>query len=214
MGEIVLVRHGQANSTATDEASYDKLSQMGRHQARWLGEWLDAQDQLFDRVLCGSLTRHRETAAEMGHTEPEIDPRLNEMDYFNLGAALEARHGVPMPGPDDFASHAPVLLEAWHNAEIQGNESFAAFEARVTSVFSEAAIPGTRVLCVTSGGVIGMCVRHLLGLDPTRMAHVLLPIFNSSLHRIHVSPSGNYLAGFNSVPHLEHADRRHARTHY
>ena len=214
MGEIVLVRHGQANSAAQDEESYDRLSDLGRDQARWLGDWLSRQEQDFDRVLCGSLVRHRQTAQEMGHATPEVDARLNEMDYFNLGAALQARHGVPMPGPEDFASHAPQLMEAWHRAEIQGNESFADFETRVTSIFAEAAVPGVRVLCVTSGGVIGMCVRHLLGLDPTRMAHVLLPIFNSSLHRIHVAPHGNYLAGFNAVPHLEHPERAHARTHY
>ena len=105
-------------------------------------------------------------------------------------------------------------MEAWHAAEIKGNETFAAFEDRVTSVFSEAAQPGRKVLCVTSGGVIGMCVRHLLGLDPTRMAHVLLPIFNSSIHRVHVTAHGPLLAGFNAVPHLERDDRAHARTHY
>ncbi len=214
MGEIILVRHGQANSAAQDEAGYDRLSELGRDQARWLGEWLAGQETRFDRVLSGSLLRHRQTAAAMGHPDPEIDPRLNEMDYFNLGAALEARNGVPMPGPDDFALHAPQVMEAWHRAEIQGNESFTEFETRVTSVFSEAAVEGRRVLCITSGGVIGMCVRHLLGLDPTRMAQVLLPIMNSSIHRISVQPHGIYLAGFNSVPHLEHPDRAFARTHY
>jgi broad specificity phosphatase PhoE len=214
MGEIVLVRHGQANSAAQDEAGYDRLSDLGREQARWLGAWLVEQEARFDRVLSGSLLRHRQTAEAMGFPDPEIDPRLNEMDYFNLGAALETLHGVPMPGPDDFATHAPQVMEAWHRAEICGNETFAAFEARVTSVFSEAAVEGRRVLCITSGGVIGMCVRHLLGLDPTRMARVLLPILNSSIHRVHVAPHGTYLAGFNAVPHLEHPDRAHARTHY
>ena len=214
MGEIILVRHGQANSAAQDEDGYDDLSALGREQARWLGHWLEGQDARFDRVLSGSLRRHRQTAAEMGHRDPEIDERLNEMDYFNLGAALEERHGIPMPGPDDFATHAPQLMEAWHRAEIKGNETFAEFEARVTSVFSEAAVEGRRVLCITSGGVIGMCVRHLFGLDPERMARVLLPILNSSIHRIQVTPHGPYLAGFNAVPHLEHPDRAHARTHY
>jgi broad specificity phosphatase PhoE len=32
MGEIILVRHGQANSTATDEAGYDRLSDLGRRR--------------------------------------------------------------------------------------------------------------------------------------------------------------------------------------
>jgi broad specificity phosphatase PhoE len=136
------------------------------------------------------------------------------MDYFNLGQALEDVHGVPFPGPEDFAAHVPQVMEAWHRAEIKGVESFASFEDRVTSVLQEAAQPGVRVLCVTSGGVIGMIIRHLLDLNPTRFAHVLLPIMNSSVHRVHVIPQGPILASFNAIPHLDQADRAHAKTHY
>lgn len=214
MGEIILVRHGQANSGATDEESYDRLSALGHQQAKWLGDYLREREKGFDKVISGSLRRHRETATGIGYADPEIDPRLNEMDYFNLGQALEDVHGVPFPGPEEFAAHVPQVMEAWHRAEIQGVETFASFEDRVTSVLQEAAQPGVRVLCVTSGGVIGMIIRHLLDLDPTRMAHVLLPIMNSSLHRVHVIPQGPILASFNAVPHLDHADRAHARTHY
>jgi phosphohistidine phosphatase SixA len=62
MGELVLIRHGQANSAANDEAGYDRLSELGHQQARWLGDWLRAHEAPFDRVLMGSLRRHRETA--------------------------------------------------------------------------------------------------------------------------------------------------------
>ncbi|HEV8033544.1 histidine phosphatase family protein [Yoonia sp.] len=214
MGEIILVRHGQANSAATDEESYDRLSPLGHQQANWLGEYLSERESTFDKVISGSLRRHQETAAGIGYHSPLIDPRLNEMDYFNLGQALEDVHGVPFPGPAEFAAHVPQVMEAWHNAEIMGNETFASFESRVTSVLQEAAKPGVRVLCITSGGVIGMIMRHLLDLNPTRMAHVLLPIMNSSLHRIHVIPQGPILASFNAIPHLDRDDRLHARTHY
>ncbi len=214
MGEIILVRHGQANSGATDEESYDKLSDLGHRQAKWLGEYLIDREGAFDKVISGSLRRHKETAAGIGYADPQIDPRLNEMDYFNLGQALEDVHGVPFPGPDEFASHVPQVMEAWHKAEIMGVETFASFEERVTSVLQEAANPGVRVLCVTSGGVIGMIIRHLLNLDPTRMAHVLLPIMNSSLHRVRVIPQGPILASFNAVPHLDRDDRLFAQTHY
>ncbi|MCG3269174.1 histidine phosphatase family protein [Yoonia sp. I 8.24] len=214
MGEIVFVRHGQANSSATDEESYDKLSEMGHQQARWLGEYLSDREAPFDKVIAGSLRRHRETAAGMGFADPVIDPRLNEMDYFNLGQALDDVHGVPMPGPEEFAAHIPQVMEAWHRAEIQGVETFASFEDRVTGVLQEAAQPGVRVLCVTSGGVIGMIIRHLLQLDPTRLAHVLLPIMNTSVHRVHVIPQGPILASFNAAPHLDQPDRTHAITHF
>ena len=214
MGEIILVRHGQANSAARDEENYDRLSALGHQQARWLGDYLRDREQPFDKVISGSLRRHQETAAGLGHDTPLIDPRLNEMDYFNLGQSLQDVHGVPVPGPEEFAVHMPQVMEAWHRAEIKGNETFASFEARVTSVLQEAAQPGVRVLCVTSGGVIGMIIRHLLQLDPRRMAHILLPIMNTSIHRVHVTPQGPILGGFNAVPHLDRTDRAHAVTHY
>lgn len=214
MGEILLVRHGQANSGATDEESYDRLSELGHQQAQWLGDYLRDREGPFDKVISGSLRRHRETAAGIGYLDPVIDPRLNEMDYFNLGQALEDVHGIPFPGPDEFAAHVPQVMEAWHRAEIKGVETFASFEERVSSVLQEAAQPGIRVLCVTSGGVIGMIMRHLLNLDPRRMAHVLLPIMNTSVHRVRVIPQGTILAGFNAIPHLDDPKRAHARTHF
>ncbi|KAA9006053.1 histidine phosphatase family protein [Histidinibacterium aquaticum] len=213
MGEIIFVRHGQANSAARDEASYDRLSEKGRAQSAALGAWLSTNETSFDRVLSGTLSRHLGTAEAMG-VSPSPDPRLNEMDYFNLGNALAETHGVPMPGPEDFAAHMPQVMEAWHRAEIRGDESFADFEARVTSVLTEAAEPGRRVLCITSGGVIGMVVRHLLRLDPTRMAHILLPIWNTSIHRVHVMPHGTILGAFNAIPHLDAPDRADLRTHF
>lgn len=214
MGTITLVRHGQANSDAEDEESYDRLSELGKQQAAWLGDWFRSQGERFDRVLSGNLIRHQQTSSAMGHDLPEIDPRLNELDYFNLSEALERVHGIPRPDGEGFPHHIPVVMEAWHRAEIQGNESFAAFEDRVTAVLQEAIQPGKHVLCITSGGVIGMILRHLLDLDPRRMAHILLPIRNTSIHRVHVSPVGPILAGFNATPHLDAAERIHARTHY
>ena len=214
MGTITVIRHGQANSHAKTEEEYDRLSDLGHAQARWLGDWLREREERFDLVLSGTLRRHIETAKGMGYATPQVDPRLNEMDYFNLGRALEDTHGIPMPDGDGFAEHMPKVMEAWHRAEIMGRETFASFEARVAAVMAEAVQPGRHVLCVTSGGVIAMMVRHLLDLDPKRMAHIALPIFNTSVHRIHVGAIGPVLAGFNAVPHLEMADRAHARTNF
>jgi len=216
LGELVLVRHGQANSAANDEDGYDRLSDLGHRQAAWLGDWLRTHDGGFDRVLTGTLRRHRETAAAMGvlGAPLEEDARLNELDYFNLSRAHAERNGLAPGTPEDFVSHIRDVMEAWHRAEIQGNESYAAFESRVAEMLTLAATPGRRVLCVTSGGVIGMMVRHLLDLDPGRMAHLLVPIRNCSIHRVAVLPQGTILSGFNATPHLDTPDRLHARTNY
>jgi len=214
MGEIYLVRHGQANSAATDEESYDRLSDLGAEQAAWLGDYLRSFDEPFDRVLSGTLRRHQATAAAMQFQPDDLDARLNELDYFNLSKALEDAHGVPQPDANGFPAHVPLVMDAWHKAEIKGQETFAEFESRVASVLQEAQQPGRRILCVTSGGVIGMVLRHLLALDPKRMAHILLPIFNTSVTRVAVRPEGAILAGFNGTPHLDPPDRQYARTHY
>jgi broad specificity phosphatase PhoE len=217
LGELILIRHGQANSAANDEAGYDRLTDLGRQQARWLGEWLRAHEASFDRVLMGSLRRHRETAEEIGDlgAEVEVDARLNELDYFNLSRAHAERNGAAEPHtPENFVAHIRDVMEAWSRAEIQGDESYASFESRVAEILTIAARPGRRVLCVTSGGVIGMMARHILDLDPGRMAHLLVPIRNSSIHRVAVLPQARILAGFNATPHLDTPDRVHARTEY
>jgi broad specificity phosphatase PhoE len=150
---------------------------------------------------------------DMG-AEPEIDARLNELDYFNLTKAHAARNGTVQPPPENFVHHITDVMHAWQRADIQGNETYASFETRVAEMLTLAARPGRRVLCVTSVGVIGMMARHLLDLDIARMAHLLVPIRNCSIHRVMVLPDAQILSGFNATPHLDAPDRVHARTEY
>ncbi len=213
MGDIILVRHGQANSHATTEVDYDRLSDLGHVQAEWLGQWMRDHDQTFDHVLSGTLRRHRETVAGMGLSADE-DARLNEIDYYTLTDALHRVKGEPLPGDDGFIDHMPKVFAAWKLAEIEGAEPYQAFEDRVAALLAEAAVPGRRVLCVTSGGVIGMVLRHLLDLDIMKMSRVMLPIWNTSIHRLHVRQSETILTGFNAIPHLDLPTRAHARTQF
>ena len=212
MGEVILVRHGQANSYATNEEDYDLLSDLGHQQAEWLGAWMRDHGMVFDRIVSGDLRRHRETVASMGY-DAEEDARLNELAYHTLTEELHRVKGAPMPTGEDFADHMPKVFAAWAKAEIDGTEPYHAFEARVAALLEDAAEPGRRVLCVTSGGVIGMVLRHLLDLDLIKMSRVMLPIWNTSLHRLHVGARETILAGFNAIPHLEAPDRHHAHTH-
>lgn len=214
MSELVLVRHGQANSHATNEAEYDRLSPLGHRQSAWLGEWLELHEPAFDHVYSGTLRRHEETARGIGCVDVQRDARLNELDYFHLGRALEDVHGVPFPEADGFADHAPQVMRAWHAAEIEGAETFASFEARVRDALAAIAAKGGRSLVVTSGGVIAMAMRLVLDLDATRFARVLLPIRNSSIHRIHLQGGDMMLAAFNATPHLDLHERAEARTCY
>jgi len=62
--------------------------------------------------------------------------------------------------------------------------------------------------------VIGMVLRHILDLDMMKMSQVMLPIWNTSIHRLHVRAGETIMAGFNAIPHLDHPDRADARTYY
>ena len=44
-------------------------------------------------------------------------------------------------------------------------------------------------------------------------AHAYIAIENTSMHRFQPLATGLALTQFNAVPHLESADRAHARTH-
>jgi broad specificity phosphatase PhoE len=214
MTEIILVRHGQANSHATDEAEYDRLSALGVQQAQWLGAHLRATNPHFDHVVTGTLNRQKGTARAMGYAGFECDTRLDELSYFALAQAVEAQHGIPAPGDaTEFARYLPQVITHWAEGGLSGlPESFDAFAARVGSVIDDLKEAGGRVLVVTSGGVIGMVMRHALHLEIAGLSKVMLQVMNSSLHRVHHVHEMLMVGAFNATPHLDAPDRAHART--
>ncbi len=216
MSHITLIRHGQANSGARDEASYDRLSPLGHQQSAWLGAHLRDRQQHHARLYTGTLRRHVETAdaMETGLT-PVRDARLNELEYLTLARAMENEHGVAFPTDSaGFTEHLPRLFQAWQNDEIAGApERFRDFEARVGDALSEIAAGEGPALVITSGGLISMAMRQVLRLDIAAMAQMALAIYNTSQHQLF--PIGGNLSPtmFNAIPHLEDPDRQHARTH-
>lgn len=216
MSHITLIRHGQANSTAQDEAGYDKLSSLGAQQSQWLGQHLRTTKNHHMRLYTGTLVRHIETASNMDTgLEPIRDARLNELEYFTLAKALEDEQGIPMPAEQpDFAHHLPRVFAAWKAGEIKAApETFEEFEARVNGAIADIAAGDGPALVVTSGGLISMVMRQHLDLDIRAMANVALAIMNTSIHRLF--PVGGTWSPvmFNAIPHLETPDRHHAQTH-
>ncbi|WP_137702659.1 histidine phosphatase family protein [Marimonas lutisalis] len=218
MPHITLVRHGQANSQARDETGYDKLSDLGHQQARWLGEHFQTTGERFSRVYAGTLRRQIETARSMGaeaHAPLVTDPRLNELSYFTMARLMQEQHGLPLPTTrKGYVTHLPQVFGAWERDEIaDAPESYADFTARIDTLIDEIAASHGRALLVTSGGVIATIVRRILGLDVQAWAHIALTIMNSSVHRLHVLHGYPTLAHFNAIPHLEHRERQYAQTH-
>jgi len=214
MAEIILVRHGQAMSHATDEQSYDRLSQLGHEQAAWLGAHLRATNPHFDAVVTGTLNRQTGTARAMGYEITEQDARLDELSYFALAGAMEAQFGLPAPrDATEFATHLPRVIEHWTEGRLASvPETYDQFAARVCATIDDVCGRHGRILVVTSGGVIGMAMRHALGLGNGGMAKIMLQIMNTSLNRLEYVHDTLMVGTFNATPHLDTPDRAHART--
>ncbi|MCI2399831.1 histidine phosphatase family protein [Aliiroseovarius subalbicans] len=215
MSQITLIRHGQANTTATDEQSYDNLSDLGRQQTRWLGEYMRAHGEEFDRVYAGSLNRQQQSAQEWGAAEIITDERLNEFSFYEISNAMHAAFDLPRPTTrEEFIAHMPLVFSAWQDGHLVGDfESFHSFQSRVDDALHDIAAGDGRAAVFTSGGIIGMAVRVTMGLDTGTFTRLMLSILNSSVHRIHPVGAGLTLTQFNAIPHLEARDRHHAQTY-
>ncbi len=214
MAEITLVRHGQAQTHATDAASYDSLSDLGIKQATWLGDHMRDHSEEFEHVYAGNLQRQHKTAEHMGFAAKSRDARLNEFDYFQMADQGHRLFGIPKPDSEHtFLTNVPKLLHLWQDERLPDMpESFAQFDARVAAVLADIAAPGGRNLVVTSGGIIAMAMRQVLGLDLDGFARILLHTTNTSVHRFNHLHGRLHLAGYNATPHLDTPDRAHARS--
>ena len=221
-----MVRHAQA-SFGTD--NYDRLSDLGRRQARWLGEYFRERGLSFDRVVCGDMVRHRETAEGIfqgmndASAAADTEPCWNEFDFDAIIRAYLRDHPARTPPP-----HAPVqdftrLLRdgmlAWAENRISGAlpERWADFEERVrTGLRTVAGAPGgrRRVLLISSGGAIAMALRHVLQAPASAMVQMNLQLRNSSVSQIYFNARSLHFSGFNHTPHLDLPARAESVTYY
>lgn len=226
MSELLLVRHAQA-SYGTDD--YDRLSELGHRQAQWLGEHFQSRGLFFDRVVCGRMVRHSETAAGIFRgmdCEPagvESDSCWNEFDFEALTRAYLDQHpgSAPPPGApvQNFTRLLRESIEAWAEDRISGPlpERWADFEDRVRQGLQAlAAEPGARrrILVVSSGGAISMALRHVLQAPASAMVQMNLQLRNSSVSRLYFNARSMHFAGFNHTPHLDDPARTESITYY
>jgi broad specificity phosphatase PhoE len=89
LSNVYLVRHGQAGT----RDAYDSLSELGRQQARLLGEYFISQNVEFTVAYSGSMSRQRQTAAEVSTAfakaarpfpETVVDERWDEFDLARV----------------------------------------------------------------------------------------------------------------------------------
>lgn len=221
MGQLILVRHGQASFGAED---YDQLSDLGKRQGYRLGEyWREASQTAaranelqFEAVLIGSLKRHRQTWEAIAEgaglqMTPEIWPGLNEYDSHAL---IETVHPEPLAKPDTpemYKHHFRLLrtaLQKWMVGETQpkGMPSFAEFSAGIQAVLKHVRETHQgRVLIVSSGGPIATAVSQVLSAPSETAIELNLRIRNTAVTEFAFTPKRHMLLSYNNLPHLDKA---------
>ena len=211
MGVLLLVRHGQASLGTAD---YDKLSDMGRRQARLTGARLAGTDLVVDRVVSGALTRQRDTAqavlAALARPGSQLllDDRLDEYDHIGVMARHTPEITFETAAASGEAGRAlqSTLEEAigrWISGGAGYAETHDAFIGRVMAAVRDlAAAPGVTV-AVTSGGVIAAYFVRTLGLPDERWPGLARLIVNASITKVITGHTGTNLVTFNDHAHLE-----------
>lgn len=226
MAEITLLRHGQASFGASN---YDQLSELGYQQAYWLGEHLQGLGKTFDRVVLGTMVRHRQTAdsffegylSASGAERPDYcyDAGLNEYQFQGLLTPFrELYPGDYSASGDarrDYYDNLKQALGHWMAGRIEsdGLDSWSSFRERVWGVFDAACeSDAKRTLVVTSGGPIATILARILRLDHTAICELNMQIRNTSTSRILHNRQTFALDSFNDVAHLQQPQRQDAIT--
>lgn len=226
MGQVLLVRHAQAQFGTDD---YDRLSELGRTQAKLLGEWLARGSRKFDDAVTGSMRRHRETAevclAEMpaalrpggpGRADPGFDEYdadevvLCHRPEFGDSRALRGHIRASENPRRTFQGIFAAAMTRWMCGQHDGDykESWQAFGARCIAALkriTDDAASSRRVVVFTSGGPIAAICQHLLGLDPKRTLDVNSVLVNCATTGLLYQPDMVSLSHLNNYAHLEQA---------
>lgn len=210
MGAIHLVRHGQASFGAAD---YDRLSELGREQARLVGAELARRQVRVDHAWCGSLARQRATAElALAECAPGVtateDPRWNEYADSDVVGA----HGDGRPqdaaDPRGFQRVLESALAAWAAAGESSDaaEPWPAFRDRVEAAAADVAGAlgkGEQAVVFTSGGVIATLCGLLLGTPETHLVTLSRVAVNAGISKLATGRSGLTLVSFNEHGHFD-----------
>lgn len=178
MSEIYLVRHGQAG---TREA-YDTLSQLGRRQARLLGEYFAAQGIRFSHAYSGGLQRQRETAAEVRaayeaseHPFPdiELEERWNE---FNLDQIYRELAPVLCEEDAEFGSQYQSMRDELRSGSSSVHRRWLPCDSTIVNAWISAKHPYSGESWSSFCSRVGSCRERMNGSDP----HGKIIVFTSA----------------------------------
>ncbi len=200
MGQILLVRHGQASFGAAD---YDVLSPVGERQSTATGAALaDVRPQA---VVHGELVRQRRTAellveAARWDVVPTVDAAWDEFDHQGMLDA-HPKDYVGEPDEQQFQVWLERATRRWVSGQHDGDyaESWPHFRERVLAGL-DALADGTTVV-VTSGGPISVVVAELLR-SPAAYERIAPVVVNAAVTKVVTGRRGRTLVSFNEHAHL------------
>jgi broad specificity phosphatase PhoE len=231
MGQIFLVRHGQASFLGGD---YDKLCANGEVQSRMLGEYWSRRGLLFSGAYSGPRTRQLETArivTEAYRGSGVAFPETTVMDEFDeyhaqevmrsclpqllpRSAEMNALHGAYQQASEPIEQHKAFqrLFEAvitkWVAGEVTADgipswdEFCARVERGVTQVVRNTP-SAANVVVFTSAGPIGAVMRRALHLSAADTLQLTWISRNASFSTFLASGERFTLSAFNAHPHLD-----------
>jgi len=202
---LLLVRHGATanNSEARYTGQTDApLSALGERQAQALGRRLATMPLA---ALISSDLQRAHVTAEAIATLHQPQPLAIERDSDLREIAMGAWEGQRFA---DVAAQEPELLAAWRTDPERvappGGETVAQLGTRITQALdrwqARYADAGAPVVWVTHGGVIGVLLCHLLGMDVKRRGQFRRD--NTSLTEIALETPYATLLRLNDTAHL------------
>jgi len=232
MSKVYLIRHGQAGT----RHHYDTLSDLGRQQARLLGEYLAGEGIVFDAAYSGGMERQRQTAAavtgaygEAGLAFPEIavHEAWREFDLDHIYRAMapqlcaadaefqreyeamreQARASESAEVHRQWTPCDRQIVEAWLEEKFPyDGESWKSFQQRVGT----APITGEnkRIAVFTSATPAAIWAGRALDIHDTRALRIAGVLHNASITVLRVRGEDVQLFSMNEVPHLTRPEWR------
>lgn len=218
MALLILARHAQASFGSSD---YDRLSELGHRQAKWLGEYLHRRGVRPHSVHAGSLLRQQHTARavleamDCADMPVQVRPGLDE---YHAEPLIKAHLGV-----DDFAALQRAdyrsywqsfreAMVAWSEDRLHGvPETWAQFGQRMRDALEQACANTSRddtVLVISSGGAICRALAEILQAPAQTAIELNLQFRNSAFCEIIVGRAGMRVLSFNNLPHMDTPERR------
>jgi len=220
MATIYLIRHGQA-SFGSD--NYDQLSDLGRRQARLMGEFLRDTGVVLDAAYSGDLSRQRETAQLALASQPEevphsIDARFNEIEndeqikhlmpqVLERNPKIRALVDKGLSDSKDYQKVIDAVFNFWVSDECDepAIQSWADYSGGVRDALANVMKEqggGKTVAVFLSGGTMATIVAQVLGLGGQHTYRFYEPVFNCAVTQLFYSGDRVSLSYFNDCSFL------------